>query len=141
MKKSTRNLYETMQSSKNYEDFYEKEKAELIFDSLKQYLDTMMVQKGVTKTQLIERSNIEKGYAYQILRGEKKNPSRDKCLMLAFGLGLNLQETQKLLHIANVNELYIRVIRDSVIIFCIEKGMTLMQANEKLYEYGSDPIE
>ena len=141
MKKSTGNLYETMQSSKNYEDFYKAEKGELIFDSLKQYLESMMKEKGVSKTQLIERSNIEKGYAYQILRGDKKNPSRDKCLMLAFGLGLNLQETQKLLHIANVNELYIRSMRDSVIIFCIEKGMTLMQANEKLDEYGAELIE
>lgn len=61
--------------------------------------------------------------------------------MLALGMHLSLDETRKLLKISGAPDLYIRIPRDSAIMFCIENKMTLMQTNEKLDDLSLDILE
>lgn len=49
--------------------------------------------------------NMEKSYFYQILKG-RRAPGLDFLIKLAFVLKLNLDETQRLLKIANRQPLY-----------------------------------
>lgn len=135
MEKSTGELLEILKSKKNYDEFLKEEIGELLFESLSDYLDTLVKNKGLKKSEIIERANLDRNYAYQIFNGYKKNPSRDKILMLAFGMKLNLAETEKLLKMAKLPELYVRDPRDNAIIFCINKGMTLIEANENLLDH------
>ena len=141
MKKSTGDLLKSLKSSRDYAEFLKKEIGELQFVTLSEYLDLLIESKKLRKSDIIVRSNLDKNYAYQIFNGTKTNPSRNKVLMLAFGMGLDSNETTILLKIAKQPDLYVRDPRDSVIIFCLEKHMSLIDANEQLMDYGLAILE
>ena len=141
MNKSTDELMNILKSKKTYEEFFEEEVGELCFSTVSEYLNLLVTEKKLKKSDIIQRANLDKNYAYQIFNGTKTNPSRDKIIMLAFGMSLNLNETRKLLRLSQLKDLYIRDPRDSVIIFCLNKGYNLMQANEFLNDYGLNCFE
>lgn len=141
MKKSTDELLKSLKSSRDYNDFLSKEIGEISFASLAQYLELLIESKKLKKSDIILKGNLDKNYAYQIFNGTKTNPSRDKVLMIAFGMNLDFNETQVLLKKAKQPELYVRDPRDSIIIFCLEKKMTLIQANENLMDHGLELLE
>ena len=141
MEKSTSDLLSILQSKKNYSEFFQDEIGELIFKNLDEYLGVLLKEKNLKKSEVIEKSNLDKNYAYQLFNGIKKNPSRDKILMLAFGMKLTLDETRKLMKIAELSDLYVRIPRDSVIIFCLQNGKTLIETNEMLDDYALKILE
>ena len=141
MEKSTNELLGVLKSKKNYSEFFQNEIGELIFKSLGEYLGVLLKEKNLKKSEVIEKSNLDKNYAYQLFNGIKKNPSRDKILMLAFGMKLTLDETRKLLKIAGLSDLYVRIPRDSVIIFCLQNGKNLIETNEMLDDYALKILE
>ena len=141
MEKSTSDLLSVLKSKKNYSEFFQNEIGELIFKSLDEYLGVLLKEKNLKKSEVIEKSNLDKNYAYQLFNGIKKNPSRDKILMLAFGMKLTLDETRKLLKIAGLSDLYVRIPRDSVIIFCLQNGKNLIETNEMLDDYALKILE
>ena len=62
-------------------------------------------------------------------------------LKLAFALRCNLIETQRILRLAGVSELWPkRSARDAVIIWCIERGLTLAQCDDELYRLGEQTL-
>ena len=77
---------------------------------------------------------MNKAYVYQIFSG-KKYPSRDKVIALSFGLGLSAEEAQTLLKQAGYRELYTRDPRDALLLFALGKGMSILAANELLYDH------
>ena len=141
MEKSTSDLLSVLKSKKNYSEFFQDEIGELIFKNLDEYLGVLLKEKNLKKSEVIEKSNLDKNYAYQLFNGIKKNPSRDKILMLAFGMKLTLDETRKLLKIAGLSDLYVRIPRDSVIIFCLQNGKNLIETNEMLDDYALKILE
>ena len=56
-----------------------------------------------------------------------RRPSRDKAIQLAFGFGLDVEETQGLLRAADKSVLYPRIKRDAAIIFAISRKMSLTE--------------
>lgn len=141
MKKTTGELLENLKSSKSYEDFVREERSELIFETLAQYLNKMLKEKNLTKAQAISGSNLDKNYAYQFFNGQRCKPTRDKLIMLAFGMRMSEAETQKMLKIAKLCELYVRDPRDSLIIYSLQHGSSLIDTNEKLELFGFDILE
>ncbi|MCL2773689.1 MAG: hypothetical protein FWD71_10100 [Oscillospiraceae bacterium] len=101
--------------------------------SLTDYLRDLCNEKGVVQEHIILRSDIDRTYGHQIFRG-LHSPSRDKTIQLAFGFGLNVEETQVLLRHANHNALYPKLKRDAVIIFCLNRNKTVVETQELLYE-------
>ena len=141
MNKSTDELMKILESKKTYEEFFSEAVGDLYFSSVAEYLEVLLSEKNLNKSEVIRRSNLDKNYAYQIFNGKRTNPSRGKMLMLAFGMELTVPETRKLLKICNLPDLYPRSPQDSVIIFCLNNKMTLMQTNEKLEDFGQDILE
>lgn len=141
MEKSTGELLKILTSKRSYSEFFCEEASELCYTTVAEYLNALISQKKLKKSEIIARSNLDKNYAYQIFNGNKTNPSRDKVLMLAFGMRLNYDEARNLLKIAGLPELYSRSPRDSIIIFHLGKGKSLMETNEQLLEYGQDILE
>lgn len=105
---------------------------------LPDYLADLMQTHGVTRAEVIRQSEVNATFAYQIFQGER-HPRRDVVLQLAFGIGCNLRETQRLLRLADHGELWPRRRRDAIIIFCLNRGMSLMNCNDELYGLG-EPI-
>ena len=141
MDRSTDELLKILKSKKSYTEFFQEEVGELEFKTTAEYLDMLLREKGLKKSDVIARSNLDKTYAYQIFNGTKLNPSRDKILMLSIGMGLNLEETRKLLKVCELPDLYVRSPRDSIIIFCINNRDDLIATNEELNSYGVDILE
>jgi transcriptional regulator with XRE-family HTH domain len=73
---------------------------------------------GETREHIIKRSGIDRTYGHQLFNGTRK-PSRDKVIQLAFGFGMDADQTQKLLRAAQKSTLYPRVRRDAAILYCI----------------------
>ena len=141
MYKSTEELTNILKSKKSYTDFFQEEVGELEFKTIAEYLEMLLSEKKLQKNEVIARSNLDRNYAYQIFNGRKTNPSRDKMIMLSIGMGLNLEETRKLLKVSSLSDLYIRNPRDSIIMYCLVQKNDLIETNETLSNYGMDILE
>ena len=135
MNKKTDDLFNILKSEENIGDYFAENIEEIYPDSIPELLAYFLKEKGLTKSQALDNSLIEKHYGYQIFSGKKK-PSRDKVIMLCFGMGLNLKETQSFLKKCTFSELYPRNRRDAVIIFCLQHKCSIMEADELLYDYN-----
>lgn len=140
MKKSTDELLKSLKSKPTLDEFLNENEGELLFDTLTDWIEYHIIKKGLNKADVVRESNLARTYAYQIINGVKK-PSRDKLIMLCFGLHLSLDETQHLLKRNGYSELYPRDLRDSIIIFCILHGYKLIDANIMLEEKGMKILE
>lgn len=85
------------------------------------YLAGLFYERNIKVKEVIRHLNLERTYGYQIFNGTR-HPSRDILIRIALLLGLNLEETQRLLKIGGKNILYPRVRKDAVAIFALEKG-------------------
>ena len=92
------------------------------------YLRSLLQQKGLTRADVL-----------QVFQGTRR-PSRDTAIALAFGLGCSLREAQRLLRRAGHSELYCKVRRDAVIIFCLEHGYTQFECDDELFRLGEKTI-
>ena len=101
--------------------------------TLSEHLMLLLRKKKLKRADVVRDSGLEKAYVYQIFDG-KKRPSRDKLIAIAFGLHLNSKETQRMLKLGGCSELYARVARDAVILFAIQRGMSIAAADDLLYK-------
>lgn len=93
-----------------------------------------MIQKKITKSQLIQYSNLDRTYGYQILNGTKK-PSRIKVIQIALSLQLTYQETNNLLSLSNNGSLYPKVKFDAIILLALKNHYSVMETNLLLDNY------
>ena len=119
----------------NIKDFLAENQDNMLTLSLSEYLMMMLRQKKLKRADVIRDSHLEHAYVYQIFKGEKR-PSRDKLIAIAFGLHLNVEETQRMLRLGGYSELYARVGRDAVILFAVSRGMSIGKTDELLDANG-----
>lgn len=98
------------------------------------YINEILLEKDLEKSDIIRDAQIPRTYAYQIFQGSKQ-AGRDKILQLAIAIKLNLEETNRLLTVAHHNHLYAKQQRDAILIFGISKQYSLIQINELLDEF------
>lgn len=133
----TEELLERLLASTTPEAYLEE--APLFDRSLSEYAYALLEEKGLTRSAVIQASGINATYCYQIFQGTR-HPTRDHVIMLAFGLGCSLTETQRLLRYAGVNELWVKLRRDAIIIHCVQQGMTRAQCDDELYRLGEETL-
>lgn len=138
--KTTDELQNEIAKSTSILDYFAENREEMQLDSLPEYLEGWLKAKGLTKADVVRRSNLNKAYVYQIFLG-RKYPSRDKVIALAFGLGLDAQEVQALLKQAGYRELYPRDPRDALLLFAVGQNMSIIDANELLYDHNIEVLE
>lgn len=98
------------------------------------YINEILLEKDLEKSDIIRDAQIPRTYAYQIFQGSKQ-AGRNKILQLAIAMKLNLEETNRLLTVAHHNHLYAKQQRDAILIFGISKQYSLMEINELLDEF------
>ena len=108
--------------------------------TLSDYFDAIFKEKNLKKSDVINSTNLNRTYAYQILNGTKK-ASRNKILQLCIGAKLNLNETQKALTLGNVGNLYAKNPRDSIIIFSLNKGISVLDVNDLLFQFEEEILD
>lgn len=107
--------------------------------TLPEYLQQLLKEKGLVRSEVVRAAGIQSTYGYQIFTGQRK-PARDYVIALAFTMGLTLKEADRLMQAAGVNQLYAKSRRDAVIIYCLTHGATLHEADEELYRLGERTV-
>ena len=142
MKKSTDDLMNILKQAPSVDDYFDQNDSEIFFGSLSEMIDYFLARKNLTKADVVNGSGINKGYCYEIMSGKStKNISRDKVIMLCFGLRLTVDEAQQLLKKSGYAPLYARDTRDSIIVFSLENRINIVSTNIKLGEYNLEILE
>ena len=142
--KTTRSLsriLEEMEDQTSAEDFVAKHEIHE-FDTFHRYLEAIITEKGLDRSEVVKRSGISNNYVYQILSGKKPNPGRDKIIALSMASEMTYKETQRALEISGLAPLYPRDERDVRIAIAINSGIhDAIELNLLLDQYGQDPLD
>ena len=95
-------------------------------------LTKLYKRTGLSKAALARQAGMSEVYLHQVFSGRRK-PSRDRLLCLCVGLGLNLEETQRMLKRAACAPLYPKLRRDAIVTHGILHGFSLNEINDKLF--------
>ena len=107
--------------------------------SLSAYLQQLLDEKGLARSQVIRDAGLNETFGYQIFTGARR-ASRDNLLKIAFAMGCTLREANRLLQAGGANELYCKNRRDAIVIFAISHGYTLQKTEEELYRFDEATI-
>lgn len=106
---------------------------------LPDYLRDLLSEKGLKRADVVRASGLNSTFVYDVFAG-KSRLGRDNALMMALGLGCDLRQTQRLLRLDGVAELWPKDRRDAVLIWCVEHGLTRAQADDELYRLGEKTL-
>jgi transcriptional regulator with XRE-family HTH domain len=112
--------------------FIKKHEQEMDVQPFHEYITEICLRKELVPEQVIRKAGIERSYGHQLFNGTRK-PSRDKVIQLAFGLGLDLDETQKMLQLAQKSPLYPKIKRDAAIVYCLTHDKDIMETQTMLH--------
>ena len=104
------------------------------------YLEACLEKKDLKKSEVIEKTNLQKNYAYQICNGTKKG-SKEKIIQLALAMHLDLHDTNNLLSLSNNGLLYAKVKKDAILIYALQHHYDLYQTNELLLAHGFEILD
>ena len=99
------------------------------------YIKAVLADKGISIADMQKKSGIDRTYIYQIMDGSK-HPGRDKIIAIAIACNMKRTECQRALEIAQEGILYAKSRRDSLIIYAINKKMSIMELNGLLEQYS-----
>ncbi len=137
---STDDLEHEIKTVTDIEDYLTKNKAYMLAHNLSDHLNMLLVQKGVSRADVVRDSLLHRTYIYQIFSG-KKTASRDKLIAIAFGMHLSVEETQTMLKFSGNRILYARDKRDAILLFALNQHKTIMDANELLFNYHLNVLD
>ena len=131
----TSTLFRRLFKSPNLQEFMDINETALEIPSFHIYITELCQSMNYVPAQVIKNSSIEITYGHQIFNGTR-NPSRDKVIQLAFGFGLNVDGTQKLLKAAQKSLLYPKIKRDAAILYCINNNIDIIETQGVLESLG-----
>lgn len=130
----------TVDGSEGLHDYIEKLDEESSFGSFQEYFNSLSQVKNISRADLIKRTNIDRSYGYQILRGTR-SPGRDKVILLCIAAGIGLHETQRALRTAGEQILYSRNRRDAILMFVLNEGLNITDTQELLQQFSERVLE
>ncbi|MDH8677799.1 hypothetical protein QE109_06550 [Fusibacter bizertensis] len=138
-KPSTEILAESLIKSSDIDAFLDTHSHSVVAENFNDYLYHLVEVRDMKISDCLRLSMISESYGYQLFNG-KRQPSRTKVLQLALGLGLALDETNRLLKLAEKSELYVKDQRDAVVMFALNKNWSLFDTEALLNERGLPSI-
>ncbi|MBQ2663994.1 MAG: helix-turn-helix domain-containing protein [Clostridia bacterium] len=140
MAKSTDELMKILKNESNIEKYIEENKEDITSVSLTRHIAALLEDKNLTAAKVARRGQMSDSYFYKISQGVKENPSRDKIIQMCFGFALDAEESREFMRAACVGELYPRVRRDSIILFCLENHIDILECEKMLEDAGDKKI-
>lgn len=104
------------------------------------YMQEKLEERNMRQATLIEAAQLQRNYGYQILNGVR-NPGREKVVSLCLALHLTVDEAQRALSLAGVSRLYARSRRDSILLFALQKELSVQETNELLFELDEPVLD
>lgn len=133
----TEDLLQRLLTATDVDDYLDEE--DLPNRTLAGYLAQLLDDRRMTRADVVRASGLNPTFVYDIFAG-KSRPGRDHAIMLALGLGCNLRECQRLLRLAGVSELWCKLRRDAIIIWCVQNGLTREQVDDELWAKGETTL-
>ena len=130
-KKNTDGLQQELMDSPDLEQFLSQNQEEL--------LNHLFEKKYISKAALAKQSGMSEIYLHQIFAG-RRNPSRNRLLCLCYGLGASVEETQELLKLCGMAQLYPKLKRDAIIYYGLLHGLSLFEINDKLFDKNEETL-
>ena len=130
--KDTEQLNNELKEADDIEKFVNDNEEHFRDFTLESYLQYLLDTKQLNKADVIKDSRLDIGYAYHIFSGQKKRPAREKILSIALAMKLEVDEAQRLLYYAGAETLYVRNPWDSVVLFALDKHLTVDETNDLL---------
>ena len=139
--KNTNDLMEELNDGKvPIENYIQSNSDSFINIDLSNFWKELINKSGMTKTDIINKSDFSYVYFYDVING-RKIPSRDKIIRLALALGLSLDECQAALKFCGRSQLYPRIKRDSIIIHSINRKLSIYEVSDKLLSFGEEDLK
>lgn len=138
--KDTLQLENELTETEDLKEFLNDNKDFLENISLADYLNQLLVEKNLSKMEVVKKCALNQAYAYHIFAGRKKNPSRDKLICLALAMELSTKETQRLLYFSGNEKLYVKNSWDSIVWFALENKFTVERTNKLLHKFSERPL-
>lgn len=130
--KSTDNLIGELMSRPSFEAYLHANEPFFSEKGVAELLAQLYETKELTKAELARRACISEVYLHQVFAG-RRNPSRDRLLCICIGLGITLEETQRMLIQGAYALLYPRIKRDAIISYGLVHQLSLGEINDKLF--------
>ena len=134
MAKDTAKLLEELKDFSDFKSYMTENKEEMGNTVISDYLQKLIKEKGLNRSEIIKKSELDDTYGYQIISGIKKAPARNKIISLAIGMGLSLSETQDMLKATGYAPLYAKREFDAIVIYGFYKNLKVVEINNILYE-------
>ena len=129
----TEDLLKRLLASSSVESYLDTH--ETVNTTLTELLRELIDARRLKRSEVARESGLNPTVVYDIFAG-KSRPGRDHAIMLALGIGCTLRETQRLLRLDSVAELWCKDRRDAIVIWCIEHGMSRACTDDELYRLG-----
>ena len=104
-----------------------------IFPDFNEYIMKLSEEKNESHEKIITRAGLERSYGHKLFAGTRK-PSRDTVIRMAFGFEANVELAQEMLKVAGKSQLYPRIKRDIVIMYCLYNHLSVEKTQMYLSE-------
>lgn len=108
--------------------------------SISDFWEKACKKSGLSKSNIINKSDFSYCYFYDVING-RKTPGKDKIVRLILSMGLDLDDCQQALRISGKSALYPRIKRDSIIIYAINNGFSVIKCSEMLLNCGEEALK
>ena len=132
-------ILESTHTTVDLSDYLEKMEQRTPYQIFPDYFLSLDAVKRYTNPEIVQLSGIERSYYYQII-DKRRHPGRDKVISLALGCGIGLEDTNRCLKFAGLAPLYPRNRRDAILIFAIEEDLTVLEANDLLFQFKQETL-
>lgn len=130
--KTTQELLKQLSDKEtDFAEFVSRAENSFVKKDLNDTWQKLIEKSKLSKSDIINKSDIGYTYFYDILRGEKC-PSRDKIVRLILAMQLELDDCQKALELYNWAPLYAKDKRDSAMIYAINNKLSVWSLDELL---------
>ena len=138
-KKNTDGLQQELMNSTDLSQFLSRNQEQFVDKSVAELLNHLFEKKNISKAALAKQAGMSEIYLHQIFAG-RRTPSRNRLLCLCYGLEASIDETQELLRLCGMAELYPKLKRDAIIYYGLVHQVDLFEISDKLSAEGEEPL-
>ena len=138
-KKNTDGLQQELMASTDLSQFLSRNQEQFVDKSIAELLNHLFEKKNISKAALAKQAGMSEIYLHQIFAG-RRTPSRNRLLCLCYGLEASIEETQELLRLCGMAELYPKLKRDAIIYYGLLHKLDLFVINDKLFDENEDTL-
>ena len=138
-KKNTDGLQQELMDSTDLSQFLSRNQEQYVDKSVAELLNHLFEKKNISKAALAKQAGMSEIYLHQIFAG-RRTPSRNRLLCLCYGLEASIEETQELLRLCGMAELYPKLKRDAIIYYGLLHKLDLFVINDKLFDENEDTL-